>query len=282
MTTTTDSSSFRVPAGACDTHCHIWGPLSRFPYAPSRPYTPPERDKHALTVLHERLGIERTVIVQAIVYRTDNRVVLDAIADRPHARRGIALIDPDIAEDDLQRLHDGGIRGVRFGFVSHLGSRPDLASFHRTVARIAHYGWHVLLHLDAADLFELGPVFDKLPIPFVIDHMGRIDAAYGVGQPAFARLLELARRENCWIKLSGADRVSARGDTFSDAVPFARALLSAAPERVLWGTDYPHPNARHEVVDDAKLVDLLPQFGDAVQLQKLLVDNPARLYGFNA
>ncbi|HEY4353009.1 MAG TPA: amidohydrolase family protein, partial [Paraburkholderia sp.] len=250
-------------------------------YAPSRPYTPPERDKHVLSALHQRLDIERTVLVQAIVYRTDNRAILDAIADRPQARRGIALIDPDIPEAELQRLHDGGIRGVRFGFVNHLASRPDLGSFRRTLERIAPYGWHVLLHLDAADLLELGPLFDELPVPFVIDHMGRIDAARGVEQPAFARLLELVRHENCWVKVSGTDRVSARGDTFDDAVPFARALIAAAPDRVLRGSDYPHPNARHDVVDDTKLADLLPRFGDTAQLQKLLVDNPARLYGFN-
>lgn len=277
----TNRSSFQMPHGACDTHCHIWGPLARFPYAESRPYTPPERDKHVLSALHQRFGIERTVLVQAIVYRTDNRAILDAIADRPQARRGIALIDPDIPEADLQSLHDGGIRGVRFGFVSHLASRPDLANFRRTIERIAPYGWHVLLHVDAADLVELGPVFAALPVPFVIDHMGRVDAGQGLEQPAFAQLLELARRDNCWIKLSGADRVSAQGDTFDDAVPFAQALLDAAPERALWGTDYPHPNARHDVVDDAKLIGLLQRFGDAHQLQKLLVDNPARLYGFS-
>jgi predicted TIM-barrel fold metal-dependent hydrolase len=272
--------SFQMPHGACDTHCHIWGPLAQFPYAESRPYTPPERDKHMLGALHRRLGIERTVVVQGIVYRTDNRVVLDAIADRPHARRGIALIEPDIAEAELQRLHEGGIRGVRFGFVSHLASRPDLTSFRRTVERVAPYGWHVLLHVDAADLIELAPIFAALPVPFVIDHMGRVDAAHGLAQPPFARLLELARHDNCWIKLSGADRVSAQGDTFADAVPFARALLEAAPERVIWGTDYPHPKARHDLIDDVKLVELLPRIGDAGQLQKLLVDNPARLYGF--
>jgi 2-pyrone-4,6-dicarboxylate lactonase len=280
MNHTSNRPSFQMPHGACDTHCHIWGPLARFPYAESRPYTPPERDKLVLSALHQRLGIERTVLVQAIVYRTDNSAILDAISDHPHARRGIALIDADIPEVELQRLHDGGIRGVRFGFVSHLASRPDLATFRRTVERIAPYGWHVLLHLDAADLVELGPLFDDLPVPFVVDHMGRVDAARGLDQPAFTRLLELARREHCWIKLSGADRVSAQGAGFDDAVPFARALLAAAPERVLWGTDYPHPNARHDVVDDAKLVELLPRFGDAGQLQKLLVDNPARLYGF--
>lgn len=271
---------FIPPPGACDTHCHVWGPLARFPYAESRPYTPPERDKTVLAALHQRLGIERTVVVQAIVYRNDNRAVLDAIAERPRARRGIALIDAEITEAELQKLHEGGIRGVRFGFVKHLGSRPDLAVFRQTIARIAPYGWHVVLHLDAANLIELQGLLDELTIPFVIDHMGRIDVAQGLAQPAFAQLLELARRDNCWIKLSGADRVSAAGGGFTDVVPFARALIAATPDRVLWGTDFPHPNPRHLVADDADLVDLLPLFAERDGLHRLLVTNPAQLYGF--
>jgi 2-pyrone-4,6-dicarboxylate lactonase len=271
---------FILPPGSCDTHCHIWGPLDRFPYAESRPYTPPERDKHVLSSLHQRLGIERTVLVQAIVYRTDNRVILDAIADDPANRRGIALIDPDIADAELERLHEGGIRGVRFGFVKHLGSRPDPETFRKTIERIAPLGWHVLLHLDAGDLIELQDVLDALPIPFVIDHMGRVDAGAGLDQPAVVQLLELARRERCWIKLSGADRVSAEGGAFTDVTPVARALLAAAPDRAIWGTDFPHPNPRHLVADDADLIDLLPSFGDRAAVHKMLVENPARLYGF--
>lgn len=280
MTVQSRKPEFILPPGSCDTHCHIWGPLDRFPYAESRPYTPPERDKHVLSSLHQRLGIERTVLVQAIVYRTDNRVILDAIADDPANRRGIALIEPDIADAELERLHKGGIRGVRFGFVKHLGSRPDPETFRKTIERIAPLGWHVLLHLDAGDLIELQDVLDALPIPFVIDHMGRVDAGAGLDQPAVVQLLELARRERCWIKLSGADRVSAAGGTFTDVTPVARALLAAAPDRAIWGTDFPHPNPRHPVADDADLIDLLPSFGDREAVHKMLVENPARLYGF--
>ena len=272
---------FAMPQGSCDTHCHVWGPLARFPYAADRPYDPPERDAATLAALHARLGIDRTVIVQAIVYRTDNAAMLDAIAAAPKHRRGIALIDDATTDAMLERLHAGGVRGIRFGFVRHLGSRPDLAFFHRCVARVAPLGWHVLVHLDAADLEQLGPELRGLAVPFVIDHMGRIDAAAGTEQPAFWRLLELARAEHCWIKVSGADRVSASGAPFIDAAPFARALIETAPERVLWGTDFPHPNPRHLVVEDADLIDLLPRFGDDAALQRLLVDNPARLYGWS-
>jgi 2-pyrone-4,6-dicarboxylate lactonase len=274
------SPSWSLPEGSCDTHCHIWGPFDRYPMAQSAPYSPPERDIEVLTNLHRRLGLTRTVLVQAIVYRTDNRIILDAIAANPEQRRGIALIEPEIGEAELAQLHHGGIRGVRFGFVKHLGSRPDMAAFHRTIERITPYGWHVVLHLDAGDLLELKPTLDKLELPFVVDHMGRVDAGGGLDQPAFRQLLELAKRDNCWIKLSGADRVSAIGGKFDDVVPFASALLAASPDRTLWGTDYPHPNPRQAVEDDADLVDLLQQVGPPAALHKLLVDNPARLYGF--
>lgn len=271
---------FTLPAGSCDTHCHIWGPLDRYPFAADRSYTPPESDKNVLRALHQRLGIGRAVVVQPIVHGTDNRVTLDAVADDPANYRGVALVAADASEDELLRLHQGGIRGVRFGFVKHLRARPDLREFRRTVDKIAPLGWHVLIHMDASDIAELGDLLKALPVPFVVDHMGRIDAAGGTRQPAFAGLLALAAEPHCWVKLSGADRVSAMGDKFLDVVPFAQALIRAAPDRVLWGTDFPHPNPRHAVADDADLVDLLPHFGDAAALQRLLVANPARLYGF--
>jgi len=270
-----------LPPGACDAHCHVWGPHARFPLAPDRPYDPPERDKEVLAALHRRLGIARTVIVQAIVHRTDNAILLDAIADAPADRRGIALIDDATTEAELARLHAGGVRGIRFGFVRHLASRPDMALFRRLVARIAPLGWHVQIHLDAADLDELAPELLALPVPFVIDHMGRVDAAAGPDGPAFRRLLDLLRDERGWVKVSGADRVSAAGAPFRDAGDLARRLLAAAPDRTVWGTDFPHPNPRHPV-EDADLVDLLPAMGDAAALRRLLVDNPARLYGFGA
>ena len=268
------------PDNTCDAHCHVWGPVARFPFAEKRPFTPPERTKDDLAALYRRLGIARSVIVQAVVYGTDNGAMLDAIAHSQGRYRGIALIDDSFDEKALIRLHEGGIRGVRFGFVRHLGKRPDLAFFRRTVARIAPLGWHAQIHLDAADLLELREELDRLTIPFVIDHMGRVDAAKGLDQPAFRALLEQVKRENCWVKVSGSDRVSAAGAPFLDAIPFARALIAAAPDRVVWGTDYPHSNPRHLIEDDAGLMELLPLMADAAGLRKLLVENPARLYGF--
>jgi predicted TIM-barrel fold metal-dependent hydrolase len=170
------------------------------------------------------------------------------------------------------------VRGVRFNFVRHLGGAPDMAVFNRVVDRIKGRAWHVVLHLDAPDIVPLSPMIRSLPLPFVIDHMGRVPAAAGVDQPPLRALLDLARLEYCWIKVCGAERISM--PPYAAAVPIARALVEAAPARVLWGTDFPHPNATHEA-DEADLVDLVPQFApDAAARQCLLVDNPARLYGF--
>jgi 2-pyrone-4,6-dicarboxylate lactonase len=268
------------PDGAWDAHCHVWGPVARFPFAENRPFTPPDRGKEDLAALYARLGIARSVIVQAIVHGMDNRAMLDAIASSGGRYRGVALIDDSFDEKALEALHAGGVRGVRFGFVKHLRARPDLGFFRRTVARIAPLGWHAQIHLDAADLIELGEELDALRIPFVIDHMGRVDAAGGLEQPPFQMLLDQLRRENCWVKVSGADRVSTAGPPFHDALPFARALIAAAPDRVVWGTDFPHSNPRHRVEDDAALLDLLPLMADEAGLRRLLVENPGRLYGF--
>jgi predicted TIM-barrel fold metal-dependent hydrolase len=165
--------------------------------------------------------------------------------------------------------------------VQHLGGRPDLAFFHRTVARIQPLGWHLILHLDANDLVELGDLFRGLPVPFVIDHMGRVKAGDGLRQEPFRVLLEAMKNERCWVKISGAERVSSTGPPFTDAVPFARALIEAAPDRVLWGTDWPHPNVGNHMPNDGDLMDLFPQMAPEPALQqKILVENPARLYGF--
>ena len=272
--------AFSAPAGACDAHCHVFGPASMFPYAPGRSYTPEDAPKEALAALHKRLGIERAVIVQASCHGTDNRAMLDAIAWRPEHYRGVAIVDDSFDDKALQELHDGGVRGVRFNFVRHLGGAPDMDVFNRVIERIKGRGWHVVLHLDATDIVPLSEMIASLPVPFVIDHMGRVDARLGVEQPAFRSLLELARRDDCWIKVCGSERIS--DPPFEAALPFARALVEASPERTLWGTDFPHPNLK-QPVDEAVLLDLVPQFAlTAEEQQRLLVDNPARLYEFGA
>jgi len=269
---------FRPPPGACDAHCHVFGPQQRFPYAANRRYTPEDAPKEMLFALHAALGIERSVIVQASCHGTDNAALLDAIASDPQRYRGVAVVDEGFGEREFRRLHEGGVRGVRFNFVRHLGGAPDLAVFNRVIDRIKPMGWHLVLHLDAVDLAPLSTMIRALPVPFVIDHMGRVDASLGVEQPAFRALLELAHMNTCWIKVSGAERISR--PPYAAAIPFARALIEVAPERVLWGTDFPHPNSTHDL-DEAELVDLLPSFASSEPaLRKLLVDNPARLYGF--
>ena len=271
--------AFSLPRGACDTHVHIWGPFDRFPVAKGAPYTPPERTRDDLVALHERLGVDRAVIVQTTVYKSDNRAMLDGIARSGGRWRGVALIDEHFTDADFRTLHEGGVRGVRFGFVKHLGGVPDLALVRRTAARIAPMGWHLVLHLDAGNIPEFIDFFGELSLPVVVDHMGRVPVRDGLDQPPFRILLDLLKRPNWWVKVSGAERISETGPPFADAIPFAQRLIEAAPGRVLWGTDWPHPNVRWEP-DEADLVDLLPSFAGAAALHKVLVDNPARLYGF--
>ncbi|MCX7685768.1 MAG: amidohydrolase family protein [Acetobacteraceae bacterium] len=275
----TRTPRWRPPPGACDAHCHVFGPADRFPYAPERAYTPPDAPFEGLQKLHRILGIERAVIVHASCHGTDMAVTLDAIARSGGAYRGVAVVRGDITDGELESLHAGGIRGVRFNFVRHLGGTPDLEVFDRVVARIERLGWHVVLHLDAADILEHAPRIAALRIPFVIDHMGRVRAKDGLDQPPFRRLLELMRNPLAWVKICGAERVSSAGAPFRDAVPFAQALLAAAPDRVLWGTDWPHPNISGDMPNDGDLVDLLAEITDDETLRrKVLVDNPTRLY----
>ena len=272
--------AFLLPRGACDTHVHIWGPFDRFPLNKGAPYTPPERTRDDLVALHERLGIDRAVIVQTTVYKADNRAMLDGIGQSNGRWRGVALIDESFDDAAFRALHEGGVRGVRFGFVKHLGGVPDLALVRRTAARIAPMGWHLVLHLDAGNIPDFLDFFGEFSLPVVVDHMGRVPVRDGLDQTPFRLLLELLKRPNWWVKVSGAERISETGPPFADAVPFAQRLIAAAPDRVLWGTDWPHPNVRWEP-DEADLVDLLPSFADAAALQQVLVDNPARLYGFS-
>lgn len=265
----------RLPALSCDAHCHVFGPGDVFPYAPDRRYTPEDAPKEALVALHDRLGLSRAVIVQASCHGTDNRAMVDCLKSDPPRFRGVAIVDDGFHDKALLALHEAGVRGVRFNFVKHLGGAPDKGVFDRMMARIRPLGWHVVLHLDAPDIVPLSPMIRALDVPVVIDHMGRVPAAGGVAQPAFAALLELAKIETLWVKVSGAERVAE--PPFTDAIPLAAALMRAIPDRVLWGTDFPHPNLKHPV-DEADLVDLLPRYGDAEALEKLLVHNPARLY----
>lgn len=279
----TRTPRYTAPAGACDAHCHVFGPADKFPYHPDRSYTPPDAPVENLRGLHAILGIDRAVIVQASCHGIDNTAMLDAIASSDGRYRGVAVVNDSFTDADFRSLDDGGVRGVRFNFVRHLGGAPDFAVFDRVVARLPEMGWHLVLHFDAEDLLDYTDRILSIPVPVIIDHMGRVKTEHGVDQPAFQKLLEFMRNDSVWVKVCGAERISSEGPPFTDAVPFARALLEVAPDRVIWGTDWPHPNISRHMPNDGDLVDLVPMFAPSEELQqKVLVDNPARLYGFEA
>lgn len=270
---------FVPPDNACDAHCHVFGPAARFPFAPERTYTPVDASKEMLFALHKKLGLTRTVLVQASCHGTDNAAMLDMIAADPERLRGIAMVKPDITVDELKALDAGGVRGVRFNFVSHLGADADLDAVRITVGKIADLGWHAVVHFDAKKLPDLASFLREIPVTMVIDHMGRVDASLDLDQEPFRLLLDLMEDERFWVKVCGAERISRAGPPFHDAVPFARTLVEAFPDRVLWGTDWPHPNVKKNMPDDGALVDLLPLMAPTDELTRaLLVDNPTRLY----
>lgn len=259
----------------------MFGPGEKFPYAETRKYTPPDAPKENLRNLHDVLGIERAVIVQASCHGTDNSAMLDAIATSDGRYRGVCNAADEFTPDYFDELHDGGIRGVRFNFVKHLGGAPDLDKMRRIIERVRHLPWHVELHFDARDLLEYERVIDSIPLPVVIDHMGRTPVADGIEQAPFQSLLKKLRSsENLWVKVSGCERISAAGPPFTDAAPFGAACVAAAPDRCIWGTDWPHPNVKI-MPNDADLVDIIPHIIPDTSLQaKVLVENPARLFGF--
>ena len=278
----TRTPKFKLPALACDAHCHIFGPHAKYPYAADRPYTPPDAGLDDFRALHAKIGVGRAVIVNASVHGTDNRVALDAIAASNGAYRAVANIDGGITERGLRELYDGGFRGCRFNFVRHLGGVPDIRVFDRVIRMIASLGWHVDLHFDAIDLPDYADMLARLPVRYTIDHMGRVKASDGLDQLPFRTLIELMQRdEKCWVKVCGCERVSSAGPPFTDAVPFARRIVETAVDRVIWGTDWPHPNVR-VMPNDGDLVDLVPLFAPEPEFQhKILVENPARLFEFD-
>jgi len=270
--------NYAPPPRACDGHCHIFGPASRFPYAPERRYTPQDAGRETLAALHRHLGLERAILVQASCHGTDNNAMLDALEWAKGRWRGVAMVKKDVTDLELATLHAAGVRGVRFNFVAHLGGAPDLKNVQAVIARVTPLGWHLQLHLDAEDIETYRGFLESLRVPFIIDHMGRVEASHGLDQKPFQQLLDLMKNELAWIKVSGPERVSSAGKPFHDAMPFARALVAAAPDRVLWGTDFPHPNVKW-MPNDGELVDLFAAtVPDEATRKKVLVDNPARLY----
>jgi 2-pyrone-4,6-dicarboxylate lactonase len=272
---------FTPPPGAVDAHCHVFGPADKFPYAPERKYTPCDAPKEKLFELRDFLGFTRNVIVQATCHGTDNRAMVDAMLSSGGRARGVASVQANIAEGELDALHKAGVRGVRFNFVKRLVDFTPREVLTRIANKIAPLGWHVVVYFESQDLEELAPFFTALPTKVIVDHMGRPDVAKGLDHPDFRRFLALLdAHENIWTKVSGAERLSISGPpAYDDFVPFARLVVERFPNRVLWGTDWPHPNLKTHMPDDGKLVDVLPQIATTPELQRrLLVDNPMRLY----
>lgn len=273
---------FKMPPNSCDAHCHVFGPGDKFPYAAERSYTPPDAAREKLKELHERLGVERVVLVQASCHGVDNSAMLDAIANNKENYRGVCMASDSSSNGEFERLHEGGVRGVRFNFVKHLGGTPDIEQMKKVVDRVKPLGWHLVIHVDAADLIEFEDLFTSIDMPKVIDHMGRVPTSGGIHQQPFEILLKFMEREDFWVKVCGSERISQAGPPFYDAIPYAQALIQVAPDRILWGTDWPHPNIKEHMPNDGDLVDLVPLFAlDETLQKKVLVDNPARLYDFD-
>lgn len=273
--------TFVLPAGAVDAHCHVFGPGHIFPFAPERRYTPCDAGKDALWRLRDRLGFARNVIVQATCHGADNRALVDAIASSGGRARGVATVATTVSDAELERLNAGGIRGVRFNFVKRLADAAPKDEMLAIAARVAALGWHVVIYFEAQDLPELYDFLTKLPAVVVIDHMGRPDVSKPVDGPGFGLFARLLReRPNVWSKVTCPERLSILGPPgYDDFVPFARRLVEEFPDRVLWGTDWPHPNLKSHMPDDGRLVDLIPRIAPGADLRrKLLIDNPVRLY----
>ena len=279
----TKTPRFKLPRGAVDTHTHIFGPAAKYPYAANRSYTPPEAPLEMFRELHAKIGCDRAVIVNASVHGTDHRVMTDAIAESNGQYKGIANVPDAITVKEMEALKSAGICGCRFTFLKRLGCIKDMGVFTRIARQAADIGWHLDVYLESGTVAEFAPILSALPTSYVIDHMGTIQAARGLDDADFKALLALqARDEKCWIKITGFERASAVGKPFHDAVPFAKALVEGAPDRVLWGTDWPHPNVK-VMPNDGETVDLIPLYAPDEALQrKLLVENPARLFGFAA
>ena len=271
---------FKLPVGAVDAHCHVFGPAALFPYAHSRKYTPCDAGKEKLFALRDHLGFTRNVIVQATCHGSDNTALLDALATAGEQARGVASVHHDIGMNELRAMDQAGVRGVRFNFVKRLVDSTPRASFLKIAQKIATLGWHSVVYFEAQDLEELAPFITQLPTPVVVDHMGRPDVSKGSDHRDFQRFLTLLDDNNhIWTKVSCPERLTVSGGDYTDVVPYARTLVERFPDRVLWGTDWPHPNMKSHMPDDGLLVDFIARIAtDTVAQQALLVDNPMALY----
>lgn len=273
----------RLPPLACDCHAHIAGPKSVYPYSPRRIYTPPDALLPAYLGMLGTLGVERAVLIQPSVYGTDNRAMLDAMAQAGDRFRGVAVVDDAVTDADLEKMHAAGVRGVRINVVDVAEDKGviPMASLRRLAERIKPLGWHVEFLMHADEFPDLDAQFADFPVDIVLGHLGYMRTDKGLGAPGFQALLRLMRTGRCWVKLTGPYRISVGGIPYSDVTPFAHALIDAAPQRVIWGTDWPHVMVKSAMPNDGVLCDLLLDWvPDETIRRKVLVENPAKLYGF--
>ncbi|MEP6481624.1 MAG: amidohydrolase family protein [Rhodoglobus sp.] len=273
--------TFVVPAGAVDAHCHVFGPADLFPFAPERKYTPCGASREQLFALRDFLGFDKNVVVQATCHGADNSALLDVLEHSDDRARGVVTVRPDISDGELAHMNELGVRGVRFNYVKRLvDPKPD--DYYRAIIdKIKPLGWHVVLYFEPADLVEKWDFFSSLGVPVVVDHMGRPEVTKPLDNPEFERFLRFLREnQSVWTKVSCPDRLSVSGaPLYSDVVPFAKTIVEEFSDRVLWGTDWPHPNMKNEMPDDGILVDYVPTIATTASLQqKLLVTNPNTLY----
>jgi predicted TIM-barrel fold metal-dependent hydrolase len=274
--------SLRLPPGSCDSHCHIFGPFDRYPLPDDRSFTPALAPETRLRQLHDRFGFARCVLVHSQGHGTDHQPVLDALRSGGGRYRAVALVGPSDPEERIARFDAAGVCGARFHFLPHLGGPPVLDSIRTVAARIKAFGWHIAIHVSRNDIVDYAPFIRSLGAPVVVDHMARLDLAEGPDGAAMTALRGLIDTGRVWVKLSGADRLSNTGAPFRDTVPIARSLARHAPERVLWGSDWPHVNLHAAMPDDGDLVDLIAEIvPDEANRTRLLVDNPVELFGFD-
>ncbi|MBA4501578.1 amidohydrolase family protein [Marinobacterium sp. 3-1745] len=271
---------FKAPEGAVDAHCHVFGPADKFPYHPKRKYTPCDAPKEKLFELRDYLGFSRNVIVQASCHGTDNAALVDALENAGELARGVAVVDPGITEEELRVMDKAGVRAVRFNFVKRLVDTTPKEVFLSIAEKIKPLGWHIVVYFEAPDLEALIPFLNELDTTIVVDHMGRPDVTKGVEHADFQRFIDfMTSNDKVWVKTTCPERLTQTPPDYRDVVPFMKALVEKFPDRCLWGTDWPHPNMKSHTPDDGKLVDVIPQIAPTAELQqKLLVDNPMRLY----
>jgi 2-pyrone-4,6-dicarboxylate lactonase len=275
--------TFTAPPGAVDAHCHVFGPAAKFPFAPERKYTPYDAPKEALFKLRDFLGFQRNVIVQASCHGTDNTAAIDAMRNSNGMARGVAVVKASVDVGELKDMDKAGMRGVRFNFLPRLVDATPHEVFLGVAKKIAPLGWHTVVYFEAPSLPTITPFLEALPTTIVLDHMSIPDVKKGIDHPDFQAYLRLLDKNlKIYVKVTGPERISAKGPPYDDVVPYARAITERFPDRVLWGTDWPHPNMTTHMPDDGVLTDMIPKFAPTPELQKkLLVDNPMRLYWSN-